>query len=102
MPDSRRINSEKYLESQLTKKVAELGGKALKFYSQIEIGYPDRLVLMPGGQATWVEMKTKGDKPRRIQQIRHEQLRSLGFEVFVIDTPDKIQEFINHLKTKDR
>ena len=41
--------SEKLLERKLREAVARLGGKALKFSSPYETGYPDRLVLMPGG-----------------------------------------------------
>lgn len=92
--------SEKTLEVNLFRRVRELGGHALKFSSHTEIGYPDRLVLMPNGRCYWVELKSETKKPRRIQLIRHEELRALGFEVFVIDNTDKLNYFLCHIEQK--
>lgn len=97
---TRRHTSEKWLEARLFELVRKEGGHALKFSSASEVGFPDRLVLMPRGKTYWVELKSEGEKPRRIQAIRHAQLRELGFEVFVIDTPEKLEEFMNHIKQK--
>lgn len=101
MPRKNQISnyktSEKWLEAQLVKRVKAAGGHALKFASDTEIGYPDRLVLMPGGKAYWVEMKSTGEKPRLIQKIRHDELRKLGFEVHVISNEEQLNKFINHI-----
>ena len=91
---TKHRESEKLLEANLYRLVKQKGGHALKFASLTEIGYPDRLVLMPKGKAYWVELKSEKEKPRLIQQIRHEELKHLGFQVFVIDTTEKLNQFI--------
>ena len=58
------------------------------------IGLPDRLCLFPGRKIVFVELKTTGQKPRRIQAYMHKKLRALGFRVEVIDTVDGVINFI--------
>ena len=43
------------------------------------------MVLCKGGYVGFAEIKTTGKKPTKIQLYIHDKLRSLGFEVFVID-----------------
>lgn len=82
--------SEKSLERQLVKRVKEMGGLCLKFASATETGYPDRLVLLPGGMACWVEVKSSGQVPTRFQEIRHDELRRRGMTVYVLDSREKL------------
>ena len=86
--------SEKNIEAYLVGKVEEAGGLCLKFTSHTETGYPDRLVLLPGGRTAWVELKSQGEKPRRIQEVRMEKLRLLGFDVHVADSKEKVNEIM--------
>lgn len=86
--------SEKWLERQLVKKIGERGGVALKYSNANRTGYPDRLVLLPGGRAHFVELKSKGRKPTRLQSLRHEELRALGFGVAVVDSPEALGYFL--------
>lgn len=82
----REIVSEKDLErtfsNQLnrTKKVW-----VVKLLSTFIKGLPDRMILCKGGYVGFAEIKTTGKKPTKIQLYIHDKLRSLGFEVFVID-----------------
>lgn len=85
---------ESYIERMLKKKVEQVGGKALKFVSPGWAGAPDRLVLLPGGRLIFVELKAPGRKPRPLQLKRHEELRALGFQVEVIDTPEKVADLV--------
>ncbi len=78
--------SEKAIERRLANKVRALGGLCLKFASASATGYPDRLVCLPGGKAVWVELKSKGKRPTRFQELRHQELREKGFEVYVADS----------------
>ena len=94
---TKKIESEKALEAKLRDRVKAAGGLALKVSSQHYTGLPDRMALMPGGRITFAEMKTTGQKPTKVQQARHEELRRLGIEVFVIDTTEKINEFMDHI-----
>lgn len=95
---------EKLLERKLTRRLGELGVIALKYTNPFVSGYPDRLCLCPGGTAFWVELKTTGQKPRPLQRLRHEQLRALGYTVFVVDdkqTLDLVVSFArNQLKSQ--
>lgn len=90
--------TEKLLEKQLREKVKSLGGKALKYYNPWEAGFPDRLVLMPGGRSYWVELKTTGKKPTRLQEIQQGKLITLGFQVFVVDSEATLAKFLNTIK----
>lgn len=80
-----REYSEKYLERKLVERIKAHGGLCLKFASITEAGYPDRLCLMPHGRTLWVELKTTGRKPTKLQEIRHQELRERGFAVYVVD-----------------
>lgn len=86
--------SEKAIEAYLIRKVESMGGLCLKFTSHTETGYPDRLLLMPGGRMAWVEVKSKGQKPRVIQEVRMARLRRMGFEVHVADSREKVDEIV--------
>ena len=86
--------SEKVLERKLVRHIAELGGWCIKLPAQHITGLPDRLCLMPGGVAFFVEVKTTGEKPRKIQTLIHQRLRGLGFKVLVIDKSIQIKEIV--------
>ena len=90
--------SEKAIESYLMKKVEQAGGIALKYTNPYQAGFPDRLVLMPEGKMCWVEVKSKGKKPRMLQIQRHEQLIRLGYKVFVADSKDTVDKIVNIIK----
>lgn len=97
-PQPNYKKSEKWLEKELTKRVRALGGKALKFSSNIETGYPDRIVVMPRGKTYWCEIKSTGESPNKVQQFRHKELRVLGHFVIVIDSEFILDEFISLIK----
>lgn len=83
----KEIESEKHLERLLKNTVENtMNGLCLKLLSQHTTGLPDRLCLLPRGRAFFVEVKTTGKKPRKIQEFVHKRLRSLGFRVYVLDS----------------
>lgn len=94
MKEEKKIWSEKVLEKRLKEGVKKLGGKALKFYSEIDTSYPDRLIQMPGGKTYWVELKSTGKEQTPLQKLRAKELTELGFMVFVIDTMPKLESFL--------
>lgn len=82
--------SEKYIERALVKHVETLGGLCIKLLTNHFLGLPDRMVLLPGGSMFFVELKSTGQKPRKIQEVVHKKLRALGFKVLVIDNIEQI------------
>jgi hypothetical protein len=88
---------EKTLERKLTKAVKTMGGICPKFTSPGFDGMPDRLVLLPKGRISFVEVKVMGCKPRPLQEARHGMLRRLGFQVFVLDDEPQIQEILERM-----
>ena len=93
---------EKFIEQKLVARVKREGGLCPKFVSPGSDGWPDRLVLMPGGKMAFVELKAPQGRLRPIQIQRHAQLRDLGFPVFVINEPVQIHDVLELLKAKTR
>lgn len=91
--------SEKELETKLVKEVKKVGGLALKIVSPGFTGLPDRLIMIAYGKIAFVEVKAPSKKPRPLQVIRHEQLRKLGFKVYVLDDENDIGGIINAIST---
>ena len=86
--------SEKAIEAYLVKRLAALGGLCLKLNTSTATGYPDRLCLLRGGRMFFVELKSKGETPRVIQTVRIGALRRMGYDVFVCDSKEKIDEVL--------
>ncbi len=59
---------EQRIERRFRRKVEALGGQAWKIMSLR--GAPDRLVLLPGGQVIFVEIKAPGKTLNRLQKKR--------------------------------
>ena len=92
--------SEKVFERTLSKYVNDRGGIAVKLLSQFVNGLPDRLYLLPGGRALFVEFKSTGKKPTRIQEHIIGRIRKLSFTVLVVDSPETYKNavlYINRL-----
>ena len=84
--------SEKVFERELSKFVEESGGIAVKLLSQFIKGLPDRMFLLPGGVVIFVEFKSTGKMPTKIQSYIHAKIRALGFLVYVVDSVESYEE----------
>lgn len=82
--------SEKAIEKYLASECKKLGGKALKYESAKHGGLPDRICMLPNGVLFWVELKSKGQKPRPLQGLMIERLRDLGQRVYVADSKEMV------------
>ncbi|WP_062306610.1 VRR-NUC domain-containing protein [Alicyclobacillus sendaiensis] len=89
---------ERDIEAYLRKRVAALGGRAYKFVSPGNAGVPDRLVLLPGGRAVFVELKAPGRRPTPLQRVQQERIRALGFAVYVLDSKERVDAFIEEVQ----
>ena len=87
---------ESTIEKNDRKRIADEGGRLLKFVSPGLIGVPDDIVLYPvppehqalvARYFRFAEYKQPGKTPRPSQVRRHAELRAMGFTVDVIDTP---------------
>ena len=88
---------EKEIERKLNRVAKARGGLSMKFVSPGMSGVPDRILLMPGGKAAFVELKAPGGLPRPLQDFRLRQLSDLGFITAVIDDPKKIGPLLDLL-----
>ncbi len=88
------VDSEKVVERKLVELVKMNGGMCIKLLCDQLIGLPDRMCLFPGHKMVFVELKTTGRKPKRIQMYMHNKLRALGFRVEVIDTVESVVNFV--------
>lgn len=86
--------SEKVFERTASKYVEQVGGMAVKLLSQFINGLPDRMFLLPRGRVIFVEFKSTGCKPRKLQEVIMRRIASLGFTVLVVGTVTEYEELI--------
>lgn len=89
-----KVNSrvkEAQVEAALKLWVAKAGGTALKVKVIGRRGFVDRLVLLPGGQVIFCELKRpKGGRLSPQQKQFHDELRNLNMTVVLIKNPSDI------------
>lgn len=91
--------TEDTIEEHLDKSVKSVNGWCVKLPGVLMPGWPDRMVLLPGGRIVFVELKRpKGGKFERLQPLIHAKLRRLGFLVMVWNTKQQINVFFQELK----
>lgn len=90
----KKEECEKWLERELVRRIEREGGIAYKLHSELCTGMPDRLCVRKGGRVTWIELKSRGAKLRARQELMIGRLRALGAEVLVIDSLEKLDDYI--------
>lgn len=93
-----KIDNEKSVERKLVELTKLSGGLCIKLLTYQFTGLPDRMCLFPGGRIIFVELKTTGEKPRKIQLAVHRMFRNLGFRVEVIDTIKGVEDLIKEIE----
>ncbi len=58
-------------------------------------GFPDRMLLAPGGRIAFVELKRPGQKLKPAQKLVRKWLKGLGFLVTTLDTPQEAKDFFS-------
>ena len=87
------------VESYLVRCVEQAGGRCEKFIPDHRAGWPDRIVMMPGGLLVWVETKKpKGGRLSDLQRYAHGILRGLGQRVEVVWTKAEADELIRDMQ----
>lgn len=88
------IDSEKLVESTLVNLVKNKGGLCIKLVTTHFSGLPDRLILLPDKVIFFVELKTTGKSARKLQKNVHKMITKLGFDVYIIDTVQKVKDLL--------
>jgi len=88
---------ESELEKKLKTEIRKRKGLALKFLSPGNAGVPDRLVLLPGGNSFFVELKAPGKKPRELQKEWLSKLRRVGFRALVVASEEELIDLLEEI-----
>lgn len=88
------MNLERDVEQRLVRLVEGLGGICLKHGQD---GWPDRIVMLPGGLIVWVELKRSTGKLSDLQRYRRRQLEQVGQRVQYLWSTDAVDGFIEGL-----
>lgn len=94
--------SESEIETYLVKSVKNKKGLCMKWTSPGNAGVPDRIVIIPGGDIYFVELKAEGkrDNLSPLQKNFIQKLENLNCEVRVIASFQEVDEFIEEVMPK--
>lgn len=90
METKHSVESEKAIEKYLVEECRKRDWICLKFDPPGSKGWPDRIVLPGYGYAFFIELKSKGEKPRPMQSVRLARLREGKANVYVCDSKAKV------------
>jgi len=92
--------TERQIETHLGKQLRAAGCLYWKFTSPGNNGVPDRIVVLPGGQVIFVELKTEDGALSPLQKQKITQLREHGAEVRVIYGWAEAEAFVRDVMPK--
>lgn len=89
------------LESTLERKVChdavvKYGVYSIKLNGRGQTGWPDRLMLVPGGLCFFIEFKAPKGRLSARQKVMHELLGELGFMVYTCDNYLKAMTLVGY------
>lgn len=93
---------EKEIEAKLTAMVKRHGGLCLKWVCPGWAGVPDRILLLPGGLITFVELKRKGGRVSAMQRWWAKKLIQLGFRYDQVWSTDDLAQLEVYIRTAER
>lgn len=82
------------VERRLTACVERAGGVCVKHG---QAGWPDRVVVLPGGVLVWVELKRQGGRVAPLQELRLRRLRELGQRVELVWSAQEAEALVERL-----
>lgn len=97
------LQSERYIEQYLVKKIKSIGGLCYKFVSPSNIGVPDRIIFYKG-KTYLVELKANSVYAK-LSQMQHYQISKLmqqAIPVEVINSTQRVDEFVNEIYKPDK
>jgi hypothetical protein len=84
---------ESALERLLATATYQAGGVLFKLDAQSRRGAPDRVVVLPGREPVFVELKTETGVVSPIQAHEHERIIKAGGQVLVLRGADAVRSF---------
>ena len=94
----RTKQSEKKVEKALRTAVQKAGGIPVKMALTGTRGFPDQLIMMPGGCLALVECKTTGESLTGLQVAWRNWILDLGFEWHLLDHTNDIPDIIKSMQ----
>lgn len=88
------MDLERDVEQRLVSLVEQAGGICLKAGQD---GWPDRIVMLPGGTIVWVELKRPKGTLKGLQIYRATQLAKVGQQVVCLYSVPEVNEFMIEL-----
>lgn len=92
------MTTEKQIEAFCIREASKRGGKAVKGNAVNTKGFPDRIIMLPGGKVGFLELKRPGGKPTKLQKHWLKQLDALGCVASVADTKEAVVAFMDDLE----
>lgn len=89
---------ESIIEAGFVREMARRGIHTLKLNLHGNRGWPDRLVLVPGGTPVFIEFKRPGKTAEPLQESRHRILQAAGYIVNVFDDLSVAVSYIDALR----
>ncbi len=67
-------------------------------FNMIEVkpsGTPDMLVLAPGGDYTWLEIKSESGRLQPVQTYIHDKLRCFDAKIYTVSSLERVKEIFS-------
>ena len=95
---AKKDTPENEVECHLRQRAERAGGQCVKFLPDYKRGWPDRILLLPGGKLVWVETKRPTDgRVSGSQMVAHVILRRLGQRVELVWTKEEADTLLDSL-----
>lgn len=91
---------ERDIERRLKKKLETLGCLVLKWVSPGSDGVPDRIIILPGGEIIFAELKAEGEDLRPLQAWWQSRLREQGCRAVTIHGMAEAEELEDVIRTE--